>query len=209
MGSTFAAVSTLPRGVDARAVRAKRNETKPFPAAANANASKDSSASPVPESTTRAPRSAQRAKRAASVASAATPFANACVSTRPTSSSGGANSAGASLAAVLDQAVRCGDDALLETVLRRTEPATVAATCAKLAPSLALPTLDALGASAYARNDAGRFKQLGYLKALVTVFAPNLVDPPAAMPPMLALEVNRRVALFIERLLDEASAGNL
>ena len=40
------------------------------------------------------------------------------------------------------------------------------------------------------------------LKALITVFAPNLVDPPAAMPPMLALEVNRRVALFIERLLD-------
>jgi hypothetical protein len=47
------------------------------------------------------------------------------------------------------------------------------------------------------------------LKALVTVFAPNLVDPPPAMPPMLALEVNRRVALFIERLLEEASAGNL
>ena len=40
------------------------------------------------------------------------------------------------------------------------------------------------------------------LKALITVFAPNLVDPPPAMPPMLALEVNRRVALFIERLLD-------
>ncbi|KAH8099236.1 hypothetical protein JL720_2220 [Aureococcus anophagefferens] len=39
---------------------------------------------------------------------------------------------GASLAAVLDQAVRCGDDALLETVLRRTEPATLADTLARL-----------------------------------------------------------------------------
>ena len=42
----------------------------------------------------------------------------------------------------------------------------------------------------------------------ITVFAPNLVDPPPSMPPMLALEVNRRVALFIERLLDEAAASN-
>ena len=47
------------------------------------------------------------------------------------------------------------------------------------------------------------------LKALITVFAPNLVDPPAAMPPMLALEVNRRVSLFIERLLEEASNNNM
>lgn len=47
------------------------------------------------------------------------------------------------------------------------------------------------------------------LKALITVFSPNLVDPPLTMPPLLALEVNRRVALFVERLLEEASAGNL
>ena len=39
-------------------------------------------------------------------------------------------------------------------------------------------------------------------KSLSIVFAPNLVDPPPGMPPMLALELNHRVVAFLERLLE-------
>lgn len=38
------------------------------------------------------------------------------------------------------------------------------------------------------------------IKSLSVVFAPNLVDPPPTMPPMLALELNGRVVTFLERL---------
>ena len=38
------------------------------------------------------------------------------------------------------------------------------------------------------------------IKSLSVVFAPNLVDPPPTMPPMLALELNGRVVNFLERL---------
>ena len=38
------------------------------------------------------------------------------------------------------------------------------------------------------------------IKSLAVVFAPNLVDPPPAMPPMLALELNGRVVTFLEKL---------
>ena len=40
-------------------------------------------------------------------------------------------------------------------------------------------------------------------KSLIVVFAPNLVDPPPTMPPMLALELNGRVVTFLERLLEQ------
>ena len=47
-------------------------------------------------------------------------------------------------------------------------------------------------------------------KSLVTVFAPNLVDPPQSVPPLLALEVNRRVVTFVERLVEsEVAQGQL
>jgi len=47
-------------------------------------------------------------------------------------------------------------------------------------------------------------------KSLATVFAPNLVDPPPSVPPLLALEINRRVVTFVERLLEhEVAAGCL
>lgn len=39
-------------------------------------------------------------------------------------------------------------------------------------------------------------------KSLSVVFAPNLVDPPPTMPPMLALELNGRVVTFLERLYE-------
>ena len=38
------------------------------------------------------------------------------------------------------------------------------------------------------------------IKSLSVVFAPNIVDPPPTMPPMLALELNGRVVTFLERL---------
>ena len=42
-------------------------------------------------------------------------------------------------------------------------------------------------------------------KSLSIVFAPNVVDPPQSMPPMLALELNHRVVAFLERLLEAGS----
>lgn len=42
-------------------------------------------------------------------------------------------------------------------------------------------------------------------KALAVVFAPNLVEPPASMPPMLTLELNHRVVAFLERVLEGGS----
>ena len=38
------------------------------------------------------------------------------------------------------------------------------------------------------------------IKSMSVVFAPNLVDPPLTMPPMLALELNGRIVTFLERL---------
>ena len=47
-------------------------------------------------------------------------------------------------------------------------------------------------------------------KSLATVFAPNLVDPPPSVPPLLALEINRRVMTFVERLVEhEVASGCL
>ena len=44
------------------------------------------------------------------------------------------------------------------------------------------------------------------IKSLTVVFAPNLIDPPATMPPLLAYELNGRVVTFLTRLLElEAS----
>jgi len=43
-------------------------------------------------------------------------------------------------------------------------------------------------------------------KSLATVFGPNLVDPPMSVPPLLALEVNRRVVTFVERLVENEVA---
>ncbi|KAK7242952.1 hypothetical protein SO694_00126034 [Aureococcus anophagefferens] len=102
---------------------------------------------------------------------------------------------GASLAAVLDQAVRCGDDALLETVLRRTEPATVAATCAKLAPSLALPTLDALAAR-LERSPLRAADLAGWVKALLLQHASHLATLPKLADTLARLQyvVDARVA---------------
>ena len=37
------------------------------------------------------------------------------------------------------------------------------------------------------------------------VFAPNLIDPPTTMPPLMAYELNGRVCTFLARLLEEAS----
>ena len=50
----------------------------------------------------------------------------------------------ASLAKVLDQAARCGDDRLMDTVLRRTEPDVVEATLSRLPAASALPLLNNL-----------------------------------------------------------------
>lgn len=44
------------------------------------------------------------------------------------------------------------------------------------------------------------------IKSLAVVFAPNLVDPPQGMHPLQALELNRRVCLFLERLLEHEKA---
>ena len=41
------------------------------------------------------------------------------------------------------------------------------------------------------------------IKSLIVVFAPNLVDPPPTMPPMLALELNGRVVTYLERLHEQ------
>jgi hypothetical protein len=41
------------------------------------------------------------------------------------------------------------------------------------------------------------------VQSLVIVFAPNVVDPPPTFPPLLGLELNRRVVLFLERAFDE------
>ena len=39
-------------------------------------------------------------------------------------------------------------------------------------------------------------------KSLSVVFAPNLVDAPLSMPPMLVLDLSHRVVAFLERLMD-------
>ncbi|KAH8049804.1 hypothetical protein JL721_11583 [Aureococcus anophagefferens] len=92
-------------------------------------------------------------------------------------------------------AVRCGDDALLETVLRRTEPATVAATCAKLAPSLALPTLDALAAR-LERSPLRAADLAGWVKALLLQHASHLATLPKLADTLARLQyvVDARVA---------------
>ena len=42
-------------------------------------------------------------------------------------------------------------------------------------------------------------------KSLSVVFAPNLVDPPPTMPPLLSLELNGRIVTFLERLYHECA----
>ncbi|KAH8091082.1 hypothetical protein JL720_5960 [Aureococcus anophagefferens] len=118
----------------------------------------------------RSPGDARRRRRAADLAA--------------TGRRGRGRRSGASLAAVLDQAVRCGDDALLETVLRRTEPATVARP-ARLAPSLALPTLDALAAR-LERSPLRAADLAGWVKALLLQHASHLATlPKLADTPLL------------------------
>ena len=39
--------------------------------------------------------------------------------------------------------------------------------------------------------------------SLTIVFAPNLLDPPASVDPLLALELNKRMVHFLERLFDQ------
>ena len=83
----------------------------------------------------------------------------------------------ASLAKVLDQAARCGDDRLMDTVLRRTESDVVEATLSRLPAASALPLLNNLAERLERRpRDAPRL--VPWIQATLRHHAAHLANHP-------------------------------
>ena len=103
----------------------------------------------------------------------------------------------ASLARVLDQAARCGDDRLLETVLRRTEADVIEATLARLPAAASLPFLNSLADRLEKKpRDAPRL--VPWTQAVLRHHAAHLANHPGARDALARLQhvVAERVHLL-------------
>ena len=103
----------------------------------------------------------------------------------------------ASLAKVLDQAARCGDDRLMDTVLRRTESDVVEATLSRLPAASALPLLNNLAERLERRpRDAPRL--VPWIQATLRHHAAHLANHPGARDALARLQhvVAERVHLL-------------
>ena len=103
----------------------------------------------------------------------------------------------ASLAKVLDQAARCGDDRLMDTVLRRGESDVVEATLSRLPAASALPLLNNLAERLERRpRDAPRL--VPWIQATLRHHAAHLANHPGARDALARLQhvVAERVHLL-------------
>jgi len=103
----------------------------------------------------------------------------------------------ASLAKVLDQAARCGDDRLMDTVLRRGEMDVVEATLSRLPAASALPLLNNLAERLERRpRDAPRL--VPWIQATLRHHAAHLANHPGARDALARLQhvVAERVHLL-------------
>jgi hypothetical protein len=98
---------------------------------------------------------------------------------------------------VLDQAARCGDDRLLETVLRRTETDVIEATLARLPSAASLPFLNSLADRLEKKpRDAPRL--VPWTQAVLRQHAAHLANHPGARDALARLQhvVAERVHLL-------------